>query len=79
MPRKDGTGPLGNGGKGGTGGGQGGGQGGGLGGGRGGGRGMGVGGDCVCTSCGATASHDRGAPCATLKCPKCGSPMTRKS
>jgi len=70
MPRGDGTGP----------GGQGPGTGRGLG--RGGGRGrmggssLGVGGECVCPKCGHRATQ-RGTPCYEIKCPKCGSPMTR--
>jgi len=55
----------------------------GFGGGRGGrgrmgGFGAGPGGDCVCTSCGNTVPHQRGVPCYQMKCPKCGSPMTRR-
>lgn len=53
----------------------------GAGGGRGrGGRGMGFGGpamSCVCTSCGYQQQKQRGVPCATLVCPKCGAPMVR--
>jgi predicted DNA-binding protein (UPF0251 family) len=58
--------------------------GGGRGMGRGGGRGrmggfaLGPGGECVCASCGHTVSHQRGVPCYQMKCPKCGSPMTRR-
>jgi len=68
MPRGSGTG---------QGGGQG--QGSGRGGGRGrmGGMGIGPGGNCVCPNCGATAPHQRGAPCYQMKCPKCGAQMTR--
>lgn len=73
MPRGDGTGPTGAGP--GTGGGRGGGGGGG--GGRMGGFALGPGGACVCPSCGATASHSRGAPCTQQRCPKCGAAMTR--
>lgn len=47
-------------------------------GGRGGGAGMGPGGLCVCPKCGATAPHVRGTPCASVACPKCGSPMVRQ-
>ena len=59
----------------------------GVGRGRGGGRGRmggplsaGPGGDCVCTNpdCQHEASHQVGAPCYQIKCPKCGSPMVRK-
>ncbi len=53
---------------------------------RGGGRGgMGVfgpgpGGQCVCINpnCGYKVPHQRGVPCNTLKCSKCGSPMIRE-
>ena len=40
----------------------------------------GPGGVCICTNseCGHTMPHKRGTPCYQLKCPKCGSPMTRK-
>jgi len=38
---------------------------------------QGPGGKCVCPSCGATAAHARGTPCAEQKCPKCGAQMTR--
>ena len=41
------------------------------------GRGLGPGGDCVCPNCGEKASHERGTPCFEVKCPKCGTPMTR--
>ncbi len=34
-------------------------------------------GNCVCPSCGATAPHARAVPCYTIKCPSCGSQMTR--
>lgn len=30
---------------------------------------------CKCPSCGYTASHERGKPCAEMKCPKCGTNM----
>jgi hypothetical protein len=71
MPRGDGTGPAG--------GGPGTGRGLGRGGGRGrmGGRGLGTGGECVCPNCGHRVSHQRGTPCYQLRCPKCGTPMTR--
>ncbi len=39
--------------------------------------GAGIGGACICPSCGYRKSHSRGAPCNRLKCPKCGSIMTR--
>jgi hypothetical protein len=61
----------------GPGGGRGQGSGGGQGRGRMGGQGKGTGGECVCLSCGATKQHERGVPCTSEKCPKCGKPMTR--
>ena len=73
MPRGDGTGPLGQG----PGMGQGLGMGRGAGRGRMGGRGAGPGGYCICPSCGTKAPHERGIPCSTKKCPKCGAFMTR--
>jgi hypothetical protein len=41
----------------------------------------GPGGFCVCTNpdCQEKVPHQTGVPCYQLKCPKCGSPMTRKS
>jgi len=75
MPRGDGTGPTGGQGPG-TG--RGAGTGRGQGRGRMGGFGLGVGGDCVCPSCGKHASHQRGTPCNQLKCPGCGTTMTRE-
>lgn len=72
MPRRDGTGPFGQG--------PGTGKGMGRGGGRGrmGGSGMGPGGDCVCPQCGKTAPHQAGTPCYQIKCPSCGAAMTRQ-
>ena len=78
MPRKDGTGPMGQGsgtGRGMGSNGKGGSKGGG---GRMGGFGMGAGGNCVCPKCGAKATHQRGAPCTSVKCPNCGEIMTRE-
>jgi len=73
MPGGDGTGP--------SGGGPGTGRGMGRGGGRGrmGGNrpGAGPGGICVCPSCGERASHQQGAPCYSINCPKCGTKMMR--
>ena len=71
MPQGDGTGPRGQG--------PGTGRGQGRGGGRGrmGGSGLGVGGECVCPNCGHRATHQRGTPCYEMRCPKCGTPMTR--
>ena len=34
-------------------------------------------GDCVCPSCGKKVRHKAGEPCYEMKCPKCGTPMTR--
>jgi electron transport complex protein RnfB len=65
----------------GPGGGAGGGQGRGLGPGggrRGGGFGGGPGGFCVCPACGQKAPHQRGVPCFEVKCPHCGTMMTRQ-
>ncbi len=65
MPRRDGTGPLGQGpmigrdGLCGT--------------------GVGPGGYCVCPNCGEKLTHTTGAPCSAQKCPKCGTSMTRSS
>ena len=75
MPRGDGTGPMGAGA--GTGRSLGRSQGVGLG--RMGGTGLGTGGDCVCPHCGQHASHQRGVPCNQLKCPACGTEMTREA
>jgi electron transport complex protein RnfB len=62
---------------GGAGGGQGRGQGQG-GGRRGGGFGGGPGGFCVCPACGQKVPHQRGVPCFEVKCPDCGTVMTRR-
>ncbi|HNY87924.1 MAG TPA: dinitrogenase iron-molybdenum cofactor biosynthesis protein, partial [Candidatus Hydrogenedentes bacterium] len=61
------------------GGGRGGGKGGGGGGGGGGmgGGGCGQGGECMCPACGHRLPHERGVPCVTRQCPKCGAAMTR--
>ncbi len=76
MPRGDGTGPSGQG----PGTGRGMGRGGGRGMGRMGGTraGAGIGGNCICPSCGATASHQAGVPCYQVSCPKCGNKMARQ-
>ena len=33
---------------------------------------------CVCEDCGYRVKHQRGIPCSSLKCPKCGGQMTRE-
>ncbi len=85
MPRGDGTGPVGGGGPG-TGRGRGMGSatndtsgrvGQSSGRGRMGGFAMGSGGNCVCPSCGKTVGHGRGTACNQIKCPACGTTMTR--
>jgi len=45
-----------------------------------GGYGLGPSGFCVCTNpkCKHRVVHQRGVPCYTLKCEKCGSPMVRE-
>ncbi len=40
--------------------------------------GAGPGGYCVCENCGYKVKHQRGVPCSTLKCPKCGGKMRRE-
>lgn len=42
------------------------------------GTGSGPGGYCICPSCGHKVAHRRGAPCFEMKCPECGSVMTRQ-
>jgi len=39
---------------------------------------LGAGGKCVCTNCGEKVSHQRGIPCNTVNCPKCGMKMIRE-
>jgi len=34
--------------------------------------------NCICPNCGLIVPHERGIPCFQTKCPRCGSPMTRK-
>jgi len=35
-------------------------------------------GECVCTKCKHRIPHQRGVPCYQMKCPECGTPMTRE-
>jgi hypothetical protein len=44
----------------------------------GGGKAAGPAGYCVCTNCGHRVKHVAGKPCFELKCPKCGTLMTRE-
>jgi len=46
--------------------------------------GIGVGGErrraggtnlCRCPKCGYTTTHERGKPCSSIKCPRCGTPL----
>jgi len=68
MPRRDGTGPFG----------QGPGTGRGMGMGRGRRGGAGPGGFCICPACGIKVAHQAGVPCTSMTCPKCGSRMVRE-
>ncbi len=43
----------------------------------GGGYGMGPSGECICPNCGHREPHQRGIPCYAMKCPSCGTLMTR--
>jgi hypothetical protein len=43
----------------------------------GGGYGMSLSGECLCPNCGHREPHQRGVPCYTIKCPQCGTLMTR--
>jgi hypothetical protein len=63
MPRGNGMGPPGGGGRGGK---------------MGGPFAAGPGGNCVCPKCGYKEPHVRGLPCNQKKCPKCGTQMTRE-
>ena len=74
MSKGDGTGPTGQG----PGTGRGMGMGQGKGRGRMGGFAAGPAGNCVCPSCGKTGAHQRGIPCNQVKCPACGTLMTRQ-
>ncbi len=38
----------------------------------------GPGGSCVCPNCGEKVPHQRGVPCNSVNCPKCGSTMVRE-
>ncbi len=40
--------------------------------------GVGPGGFCVCPSCGMKVAHQRGVPCYSMTCPKCGVRMIRE-
>lgn len=73
MPRRDGSGPQGNGA--GTGRGMGRGQGGG---GRNKGGAFGPGGYCICAKCKTKVPHSQGIKCTQIKCPNCGHPMIRE-
>lgn len=73
MPGGDGTGPLGGGpmtGRGVSGGGRGR-----MGGDR---PGTGPVGSCICPGCGTKVPHQRGIPCYSRNCPKCGAKMTKE-
>ena len=37
----------------------------------------GPGGECICPNCGYREPHQLAVPCLTIKCKKCGAPMTR--
>jgi DNA-directed RNA polymerase subunit RPC12/RpoP len=39
--------------------------------------GAGPGGACVCPGCGERVTHQQGAPCYSINCPKCGTKMMR--
>jgi len=68
MPRGDGTGPLGQGPRTGRGRGKGGEN---L-------QSAGLGGNCICSSCGRTVTHQAGVPCSSMICPWCSGPMVRE-
>jgi hypothetical protein len=46
--------------------------------GRGGGFRAGPGGFCICPACGHKVAHQQGVPCFEVKCPQCGTVMTRE-
>jgi hypothetical protein len=37
----------------------------------------GPGGECLCSKCGKRIPHERGVPCPQVRCPQCGTAMTR--
>jgi hypothetical protein len=39
---------------------------------------LGPGGNCVCPNCRKEVSHQRGVPCYSMECPKCGAKLTRQ-
>jgi cation diffusion facilitator family transporter len=41
-------------------------------------QGKGPSGNCICLKCGYKTKHERGVPCATIKCPKCKINLTRE-
>ena len=41
-------------------------------------QGAGPGGNCICPACGTKVSHQAGAPCSSMNCPKCGARMIRE-
>lgn len=42
-----------------------------------GGLGLGPSGECICPNCSHRMAHTAGNPCYQIKCPQCGSSMTR--
>ncbi|RKX78992.1 MAG: hypothetical protein DRP87_04620 [Spirochaetes bacterium] len=40
--------------------------------------GAGTSGNCICPNCGTRVPHERGVSCYSVKCPDCGSTMTRE-
>jgi len=41
-------------------------------------QGKGPEGYCICPKCGYKIKHERGTPCSTIKCPKCGKNLIRE-